>query len=154
MTIDINNIAKRIASDKTVPKSMYLKNPPSYIKKSLKDYEDAQWNGKIYRVGPAGSYYHVSPEGAELYRSIYPDNEVQEYDFPSFSKVALLDLDNEDHLNFIYETSGVESEMADDISTLIEGLLPILKNLGFDGLIINGETGSDVEGPPIEIIQL
>lgn len=147
-------IASRISGQvpESVPRSMLVKNPKLLIHKLLLKYDDVEepWNEKIYRSGGDGSYFHVSQEGAEFY-----EQNVKEYDFPNFSKAILIDLENPVHLKFIDDLGGVlDPNLTGDISTLINDILPKLVELGFDGVIISGETGSDVEGPPIEIVKL
>lgn len=151
--MDLGQIASRVAAK--IPHSMRLKNPSEYIKRALRDYDVSSWDGMVHRIGPEGSYYHVSQEGAEFYQDIHPEHEVESMPLPSFSNAALIDLDRADHLEFLYQIGDVKDpNLVDDMSSLIDQILPEMRKLGFDGVIINGETGSDVEGPPIEIVKL
>jgi len=155
----LNEIAKRVASKlpklPKLPRSMRVSNPTKIISRLWKEYEtDSKWDGKLHKVGP-GNYYHVSEEGAEFYKSGHPSGEINTISFPSISSCALLNLENEEHIQFLYKLSEIEDpSYVDDIGLLIEGSLQKFKQFGFDCLIINGETGSGVEGPSIEVVLL
>lgn len=78
---------------------------------------------------------------------------MKSYSFPAITNACLIDFDSEEHMSFLYEIMGEEDpSMVGDISTLINDSIPKLKDLGFDCVIIHGDTGSGVEGPPVEVI--
>lgn len=135
-----------------MPRSMMIKDVASSVKRAFRKYGES-WGGKLYRAGTDGSYFHTSREGAEFYET--PDAAVEEFPIPSFSRTILIDMDNEDHIGYIHALMGVDDpNLVDDISTLIEEARPKLRELGFDGMVIDGETGRGVEGVPVEVVKL
>lgn len=128
----------------------------SNIKKVIKDaykYYGANWDGKLWRSGgdsglSSGTYYHTDIEGAEFYGS-----NPKEIPVPQCSKVAFLDLDNPSHLEFV-ESLSSPLEVMGDIALVIEEALPKIRQMGFDCLVISGETGRDVWGTPVEVVKL
>lgn len=136
-----------------VPKSMLVKDVASTIKKLFSEC-DEKWDGKLYRAGHIdGSYFHTSREGAQYYVN-EEHGSVEEFPLPVFSNAIVIDFDNDRHMNFLYALMGVEPFSVDDISTLIDDARQPLKELGFDCLIIFGETGAQVEGVPVEVVKL
>jgi hypothetical protein len=131
---------------------MLVKDVQTTIKRLFREYEE-KWDGKLYRAGPDGDYFHTSREGAEFYAT--SEFSVEEFPLPTFSNAIVIDFDNDKHMDFLYSLAGVDDPcMVEDISILLDGVRPKLKDLGFDCLIINGETGAEVEGVPVEVVKL
>jgi hypothetical protein len=128
---------------------MIVNDPVSFISE-LFEKEGEVWTGKLYKVGE-GNYYHTSQEGAEFYES--EDKGVNEYDMLPFNRAIFIDLDEINHMNFL---EGLDPNLEDsgDIALFIESALPHIKDLGFDGAVIFGETGAEVEGLPVEVVDL
>lgn len=150
--MSLEQIAARIATK--IPKSMQVADAKKIIHKLLTNYESddggpIKWDEQLHKVGD-GSYYHVMPEGAAFYESGHPGHSVQAHPFPPVSKTFFIDLDNEKHQTFLETLVPASGDIALDI----ESALPQIKAFGFDSLVIHGETGSDVEGPPVEFVLL
>jgi hypothetical protein len=124
------------------------------LNRILDNYSDFQWDGMLYRCGPPGNYYHISKIGALFYEHM---GECKQYDLPKLNKILVFDSDNPDMTQMI---AGLTNQKVEDIisnGTWVEDIdkcLSILKNAGFDGAVIHGETGRDVTGPPIEVVLL
>jgi len=135
----------------SIPTNFSFSNLRQLIEKAYKAY-DQEWDGKLWRSGSSssllsGTYYHTDFEGAEFY------GVPEEHKLPNCSKIAFLDLDNPNHLEFI-ESLSKPLEVMGDIALVIEESLPELKKLGFDCLVISGDTGRDIWGTPVEVVKL
>jgi len=127
------------------------------IHKIYRDTFDTEWSGLLYKVG-SGIYYHTDPEGAEFYvdKSATGRSEVKTYKPFNANNVLIVGLDIVDGKlpvvggDFIEELIGKNSG---DIGIDIEEAIPKIRELGFDAVIIAGETG-DVPGVPVEVIDL
>lgn len=104
-----------------------------------------EWSGKLYRVGGDGLFFHTDPAGARFYGS-----DVVEYDLPFFKNPLLLDTDR--HFDRILELSGLDE--IEDVAVAIEAALPKIVELGYDCVVINGDTGAGTTGVPVEVVDL
>jgi hypothetical protein len=103
-------------------------------------------------------FYHTDPEVAEFYvdKSATGRSEVKTYKPFNAINVLIVGLDIVDGKlpvvggDFIEELIGKNSG---DIGIDIEEAIPKIRELGFDAVIIAGETG-DVPGVPVEVIDL
>ncbi len=118
----------------------------------LKEYGfPQQWDGCLYRTGDSnGIYYHAAEDGAEYYASREREGmPVLSYPLPAFSKVLLINIEEDN--DWLEKQIG---ESSDDIALDLEAIMPKLRAKGYDGVIIHGETGADVSGPSIEVVDL
>lgn len=49
-----------------------------------------------------------------------------------------------------YKSAAVD----DDPAIMVENILPRLRAMGYEVVVINGETGADVPGPSIEVVDI
>ena len=109
--------------------------------RSLYEEYDEKWSGYLYRSSEKGIYYHTNQDGAKFY------GKTDKFECPDDVNGVLIDLD-EDYAEIIEKTG--ESE---DVGLAVEKFLPILRrSLHFDCVVINGETGRDVTGIPVEVV--
>lgn len=110
------------------------------ISKLFAEY-DQQWSGKLYRFGNDGIYYHTSFDGAAFY-----GENPSTFECPNITNGLYIDVDA-DHEKIVQLSKNDE-----DIGIAIEIIAPIFRDKGFDCIVINGETGAEVAGVPIEVI--
>ena len=104
------------------------------------DY-DEQWSELLYRAGNHGIFYHTCERGAGFY------GKPEAYECPINAKGVILDLDED------YDWVSSLDNNSDDFALIIEDeVIPYLRKLGYDCIIINGETGREVAGVPIEVV--
>jgi len=109
-----------------------------------------QWDGKLYRAGdPAGIYYHVAGSGAQYYAAATGEP-VEAYPYPDFKQVLFIDLDEDAE----WIDRQLRGKSTGDVGLDLEELMPALRERGFDGVLLHGETGADVAGPSIEVVDL
>jgi predicted kinase len=131
-------------------------NDPSKLIHGLYENYDEPWSGKLYRHGPTEGdkpvYYHTNHEGAEFYG---PD--VKEYSADMSGKTIHLNIEDDKTIRLI--TKFAPEELDDngnvmDVALGLEKIMPKLKEMGYDWAVIEGETGSDVSGAPVEVVDL
>lgn len=139
-----------------------------------KGYQSEPHSGKMYRAEPpspaeglAGKYYHTDPEGVSFYEDLY-GSKANAVDIPDFKKPLLIDTDGSGiasakelgidamTLDELAEAAGttVDDILEEGIGEFLEDALPGLKEKGYDGVVIHGETGPDLPGVPIEVVDM
>lgn len=117
------------------------------ISDRVAEYEP-DWDGTIWRAGNDGVFYHVTKEGAEFY------GEPEQYKLPQFRNVLHLDID-QNGLDIIAKVHKLSvDDIIDNWVEYMEEAIPIFKSQGYDAVLIEGETGMEVTGPPLEIVDL
>lgn len=127
----------------------------SIIQTEISLFNDDGWNGYLYRSGGHGIFYHTSAIGASFY-----GKDVKKYETPLANKVIIIDIDEEignkrriglkQISKLINKT--VDEIIEDDLAIAIEQSLPIIKDKGYDAVVIVGETGAEVYGDPVEVV--
>lgn len=117
-----------------------FKNLSSLISDLHINKYNEKWSGYLYRAGDSGVFYHTSKEGSEFY-----GKDVALYECPIVNGI-LIDLDVD------YDEIMAMANGEDDIALAIEAILPILQKRGFNCVVLDGETGAEVTGVPVEII--
>jgi hypothetical protein len=109
---------------------------------------DVEWDGMLWRTGVYGIYYHTQQEGAAFYHGDGPGGP-ECFDFPNFRTALVIDTDElgdlEDEFDIKFSLDWVSE---------LERLMPRIQESGFDCAIIVGETGAEVEGAPVEVVDL
>ena len=117
-------------------------NLPSVIASLYEEYGE-KWSGYLFRAGGRGIFYHTVESGAEYY-----GNDVKKFECPITVNGIAIDLDSD------YEKiAKLSSQETEDIALAIEdSVIPALRRSGYDCIVINGETGTDVTGTPVEVV--
>jgi hypothetical protein len=104
------------------------------------------WTGYLYRAGDAGLYYHTDAHGAEFYGA------ARVYECPDVEPVLIIDLNEVDGLSYVAKLRGVTvDELIEyDLALAIEETLPAIFK-SYQAVVIDGETGRDVQGTPVEV---
>lgn len=127
------------------------------IKRLYLDY-DAEWAGFLYRasVESGGHLYHTDQEGAKFYLDNSPQNKVRVYECPNIDCILL---DTDSHFDVPTQQDGVLTvgipylskfgDINDWVNVMDDALPLIVKEFG--AVVINGETGAEVWGTPVEV---
>ena len=134
-----------------------MSNLMAIIQQQISDFNEDGWNGYLYRAGGRGIFYHTSALGASFY-----GKDVKKYEPPNATKVMVIDIDadtssgSRSHigLNEIGQMLDmtVDEILEYDLAIAIEDAMPIIREEGYDAVVIVGETGSDVYGDPVEVV--
>ncbi len=121
---------------------------PEIINNLYRKYDDV-WSGNLYRSGNSGIYYHTNQEGASFY-----GDDVKTFECPKLNNVLVVDLEDVGSMEKIAELADktYDEFIEDDIALGLEEVIPILFSNGFEAIVIEGETGAEVEGIPIEVV--
>lgn len=152
---------KNASAIQPLPPSMVVDNISTFISELYGSQYNDEWTGQVYRSGPEHSdrptYYHTNEDGASYYSQIH-QQPVSTRPSPS-GQAIYIDIDDETHIDFISTLLGYPDGMTalnnvGDVALLIEQALSYLRSYGIPYLIINGATGAEVTGTPIEIVKL